>query len=59
AEAVVTDQAITGTLTEVDPQTKQPRVFSTVPLWNYDLATRLEQHGVKYAKAATGWPGSW
>jgi len=49
AEAVVSEQLITGTLTTDDPDTNKPRRFSTVPLWNNDLAKDLEQHGVKYS----------
>ena len=49
AEAVVTDKAIMGTLTENDPQTGQPKRFITVPLiWNEDLAEKLAKNGVKY-----------
>ena len=52
-EAVVTDSSITGTLTETDPETKQPRRFTTVPLWHADLAQKLEQKGVDYSVAAS------
>lgn len=49
AEAVVTDKAIVGKLTEVDPKTGSQRQFSTVPLmWNQELADKLAENGVKY-----------
>ena len=49
AEAVVTDKAIKGVLTETDPQTGKPRQFITVPLmWNQELADKLAANGVKY-----------
>jgi len=49
AEAVVTDKAIVGTLTEIDPQTGQPKRFITVPLlWNHELADKLAANGVRY-----------
>ncbi|RMF94927.1 MAG: ATP-dependent metallopeptidase FtsH/Yme1/Tma family protein, partial [Gammaproteobacteria bacterium] len=48
AEAVVTDKAITGTLTTTDPATGQPQRFITVPLWNQELAEKLAAQGVKY-----------
>ncbi len=47
-EALVTEKVITGTLTETDPLTGQPKRFVTVPLWNTDLAKELEEKGVKY-----------
>ncbi len=49
AEAVVTDQIISGTLKLNDEKTGKPRRFITVPLmWNNDLAVTLEKQGVKY-----------
>ncbi len=49
AEAVITDKAIVGTLTEVDPQTGQPKRFITVPLLgNQELADKLAANGVRY-----------
>lgn len=47
AEAMVTEQAISGTL---KPETEggQPRPFITIPLWNHELAQELEQKGVRY-----------
>jgi cell division protease FtsH len=48
ARAVITDKVITGTLTEKDPRSGQPKRFITVPLLNNDLAQTLEQHGVNY-----------
>ncbi len=48
-EAVVTDRMITGTLTEKDEKTGQPKRFITIPLmWNNDLAMTLEKQGVRY-----------
>jgi len=47
-EAVVSDKIITGTLTETDPRTGQPRRFVTIPLWDNDLAKELEKKGVKF-----------
>jgi cell division protease FtsH len=59
AQAVVTDKLITGTLTEKDPKTDQPRRFVTVPLWNTDLAQTLERHGVKYSvQESSNWLGN-
>ena len=49
SEAVVTDKMIVGTLSEHDPKTNQSIRFSTVPLWNNELAKDLAQHGVKYS----------
>jgi len=58
SEAVVTDKRIYGTLTTTAPaagetappgQPDRPTRFSTVPLWNDDLANKLEDHGVKYS----------
>jgi len=48
AEAVVTDKMIVGTLSQTDPKTNQPTRFSTIPLWNNELAQNLAKHGVKY-----------
>ncbi len=49
AEAVVTDRAITGQLTDSDPRTGRPRQFITVPLlWSPELADKLAEQGVKY-----------
>jgi len=48
AEAIVTKNLITGTLTLKDPKTQQPRRFVTVPLWDTDLAKELEKAGVTY-----------
>ncbi|GAB4353541.1 MAG: ATP-dependent zinc metalloprotease FtsH [Gammaproteobacteria bacterium] len=48
AEAVVTEKAITGTLTSVDPATGEPKRFITVPLWDQELAEKLAEQGVKY-----------
>ena len=59
ANAVVTDKLITGTLTETDPKTKQPRRFVTVPLWDDQLAQRLQKHDVKYSvEASSNWLSS-
>ncbi len=56
SEAIVTDKVITGTLTERDPNTNEPRQFITVPLWNNDLAKELEQKGVKYTvRESSNW----
>ncbi len=49
ATAVVGEKRITGTLTQTDSATQQPRRFYTVPLLNDELAQRLAQHGVKYS----------
>ncbi len=49
ADAVVGEKRITGTLTQTDPATHEPRRFYTVPLLNDALAQRLAQHGVKYS----------
>ncbi len=56
AEAVVTRNLITGTLTLKDPKTLQPRRFLTVPLWDTDLAKELERGGVTYrVRAGENW----
>ncbi len=56
SEAIVTDKVITGTLTERDPNTNEPRQFITIPLWNNDLAKELEQKGVKYTvRESSNW----
>ncbi len=47
-EVLITEKLITGTLTEIDPLTGQPRRFVTIPLYNDDLAQRLVEHGVTY-----------
>ncbi len=54
AEAVVTDKAIVGVLTEKDPATGEPRRFVTVPLWNTALAETLEKNGVRYTVRPSG-----
>ncbi len=56
ADAVVTEQLISGTLTLKDPKTQQPRRFITVPLWDTDLAKELEQNGVTYrVRTGSNW----
>ncbi len=57
AEAVVTDNIISGTLTITDEKTGKPKQFYTVPLiWNNDLAMTLEKNGVKYTvRQNTDW----
>jgi cell division protease FtsH len=48
-DAVVGDTTIRGTLTLVDPATKAPRRFVTVPLLDNELAKDLDAHGVSYS----------
>ena len=48
AQAVISSKAITGTLTEKNPKSGQPRRFITVPLWDNALAQVLQKHGVDY-----------
>ncbi|MDD2767859.1 MAG: ATP-dependent zinc metalloprotease FtsH [Methylococcus sp.] len=46
-EAIVTEQAISGTL-KPQAEGESAKPFITVPLWNQELAEKLEQKGVKY-----------
>ena len=48
SEAIVTEKAIIGTLTDIDSATGEPKQFITVPLWNQELADKLAAQGVKY-----------
>ncbi|HFE39167.1 MAG TPA: ATP-dependent metallopeptidase FtsH/Yme1/Tma family protein [Gammaproteobacteria bacterium] len=54
SEAMISQNVITGTLTESDPQTGKARHFVTVPLWDNDLAKELEEKGVKYTVHQSG-----
>jgi cell division protease FtsH len=47
-EAVLRDQVISGTLTELDPKTHQPHPFLTQRPEDDALAQLLVQHGVKF-----------
>jgi cell division protease FtsH len=47
-EATLSDQLISGTLTETDPRTHQPRQFLTQRPEDDALAQSLSQHGVKF-----------
>jgi len=58
AEAVVTDERISGTLTLEGEKTSQPRRFVTIPLRNTELASELETQGVEYiVRHETHWLG--
>jgi cell division protease FtsH len=48
-EAVLSDQIVSGTLTETDPKTQQPRSFVTQRPDDEALAAALAQHGVKFS----------
>ena len=48
AQAVVSQDLITGTLKLTDPKSGKPREFITVPLPNNTLARLLVKHGVSY-----------
>jgi cell division protease FtsH len=52
ADAVITDQVITGELTIKDSKTGKPERFVTVPLKDDALAQRLKDHNVKYVVKA-------
>ncbi len=47
-EATIGDNSIRGTLTIIDPKTRKPGAFATVPLANNELAEKLGKHGVKF-----------
>jgi cell division protease FtsH len=47
-QATLSDQSISGMLTEVDPKTQQPRKFVTQRPQDDALARTLAQHGVKF-----------
>jgi len=51
AECVIREKSITGALKSMDEKSGKPRLFRTVPLYNADLATALDEHGVKYTVA--------
>ena len=51
AECVIREKSITGTLKSMEEKSGKPRRFRTVPLYNADLATALDNHGVKYTVA--------
>ncbi len=58
-DAVITEKVIYGTLTVQDEKTLQPKKFITTPLWNLDLATLLEENGVKYVyRRGSNWLGN-
>ncbi len=48
-EATLSDQIISGTLSEIDPKTHKPREFVTQRPQDDALAQSLAQHGVKFA----------
>ncbi len=47
-EATIGEKYIRGTLTTTDSNTRQPKVFATVPLANNELAEKLSKHDVKF-----------
>ncbi len=47
-DATIGENSIRGTLTITDPNTRKPKVFTTVPLANNELAEKLDKHGVKF-----------
>jgi len=51
AECIIKEKLITGTLNLKDEKTGKPRRFVTIPLYNTDLASALEKHGVKFQVA--------
>ncbi len=46
-KAVVTEKAITG-LIKPEEESKSPKPFVTIPLWNDQLAEKLTEHQVEY-----------
>jgi cell division protease FtsH len=52
AECIIKEKFITGTLNLKDEKTGKPRRFMTIPLYNTDLASALEKHGVKFKVAS-------
>ena len=49
AELTIGEQIIHGTLKQLDPDTKQPKQFSTARVEDPKLAEELDGHGVKYS----------